>query len=141
MFEFEDLVSFSLEVDFSKLLESKETETAYSKDIMQNINLRILTKTHMGDLRIALDELKKDLPDIEYAKSIGEYYIRLDLYQGRKLSIDITKTRKITGNQSPEIGEKEPKKFQIEDLKDIDTDFNFLFGHMLGTLKTSQMQK
>jgi hypothetical protein len=137
MFELADLMSFSVEADFSKLLQQKESSNAYSKEIMETINLSFLSKTHFGNLSVALDELRKEIPDFEYGKEIGGYYVRLHMFRGKKLLMDISKTRAITENF---IDEKtEPKKLQIENLRELSTDFNFLFGHLLGTLKTVQL--
>ena len=137
MFGLADLTSFSLEVDFSKLLQSKDSANAGSKEIMDTLTLSFLSKTHFGNLSIALDELRKEIPDFEYAKSVGGYYIRLHFFKGKKLETDISKVRGDTKNF---IDEKtESKELQIENLRELSTDFNFLLGHLLGTLKTPQM--
>jgi hypothetical protein len=136
MFELADLTSFSIETDFSKLLQSKDLANNASKEIMDTFNLSFLSKTHFGSLSIAIDELRNQIPNFEYAKGIGTYYIRLHFYKGKKLELEISKVK---GGTKIIDEEPEPKELQLEILKELNADFNFLLGHLLGTLKTAQM--
>jgi len=139
MFELENLVTYSLEVDFSNLLSTKETKTDFEVELLKKVNLGMLRSTSFDNLQIALGEATKFIPELEYTKKIGLHFVRFGLFENKRLRLLITKDGLTEINYPQEMRQEMPKKLDKGEMQKIDKDFNFLLGSILGLLKTTEM--
>jgi len=138
MFELENLVTYSLEVDFSNLLKTKEIKTDFEIELLKKVNLGMLKSTSFDDLQIALGQMRKFVPELEYNKKVGMYHVRFGLFENKRLRLLINK--EIAEVSYPkEMRQETPKRLDKDELQKIDKDFNFLLGNILGLLNTSEL--
>lgn len=136
MFELEDLTTYNLEVDFSNFLPTKDAKTNFEMELLNKINLGMLKSTSFDNLQIALNEVTKFIPELEYTKKIGTYLVRFGLFEKKKLRLLITREGLTEVSYPMEMRQEMPKKFDKDEMQKIDKDFNFLLGSLLGLLKT-----
>jgi hypothetical protein len=138
MFGLENLVTYSLEADFSNLFKTKETKADFEFELLKKVNLGMLRSTSYDDLQIALGEVKKFVPALEYNKKVGMYHVRFGLFENKRLRLLINK-EVAEATYPKEMRPETPKKFDKEEMQKIDKDFNFLLGNILGLLNTTEL--
>ena len=84
MFELENLGFYSLEVDFSNCLPTKEAQTNFEMDFLSKVNLGMLKSTSFDELQIALGEIRNIVPEIEYTKQVSANRVRISLFEKKE---------------------------------------------------------
>jgi len=140
MFELANLKSYNVDVDFSKCFPTKDSQLLHQEEMLNRINLTALKNVTFEDLRIALDQISKYVPNLEYVKNIGNTQIRLGLFEYTIFKLRISKGELVVNIKYPDSEKKSHKEFTFETLQNIDKDFNFLLGHMFGFITKSNEQ-
>lgn len=139
MFELENLITYSLEVDFSNFLPTKESKANFEMELLKKLNLGMLKSTSFENLQIFLGQVGKFVPELEYSERIGTHHIRVGLFENKKLRLLIEKEERTEIGAPKEMRQEMPKKLDKDQLQKIDKDFNFLLGNLYGLLKTTEM--
>lgn len=141
MFKFEDLDTYSIEVDFSKNLESmtSPTNTEAITQMLGKISLKTLEVKSFEKFEVLMRELDDLFPRIQLRKTVGEYMVELHIFRRKKMRLRINRTEIISVSAPEEQSKQEA--FTQESIRGIGADFDFLFSRILGILKLGKAPK
>lgn len=138
MFKMEELSSYTIETDLSQYFPPEDKQLDFGTQMLEKVNLGMLRTKSFTQFRVAIEELKDLIPDLEYSKRFGRHIAEIGIFRRKKMSLEIRRTEMVADTRSLEEREKEPKVLRVEDLKAIGNDFNFLFSNVIGFLKISE---
>jgi hypothetical protein len=139
MFSLNDLFSLSVEMDLSKYLPLQDNVGL--TQIMEKINLTMLQTKTLSNIDIAIRGLKDAVPAIAFHYSTEEHFVSLSFFEKNKVELEIQKVRDIAKIRigRPEKEEEKKKPLSGDALRNIETDFNFVLGRILGVMKVTDI--